>query len=98
MYSLGLIIGELLIPAILFGIAVLLAKRSKVVAWVFFGVSIALEALSLIGQWSKLSSQMVYLGGAAEKAMGSQFAVKVGLYVILTVVAFVWIRARSAKR
>ena len=89
-YTFGKLIGFLLIPFVIYLVAVLLAKKYKVAAWILFAVGTVLSVLSLLGQQKSIN-----MWGSVFPELQSLQTSKILLFVVLAVVALVLIAVRA---
>ena len=90
-HSFGIIIGFLAIPFVIYLVAVLLAKKYKVVSWILFAVGTGLSALSLIGQQRQIGSIGLLYSG-----LKSLQTTKILTFLVLSVAALTLIATRAS--
>lgn len=95
-YSIGAILGGLLIPIVIYLVAILLAKRVSSLAWILYIGGTILTIISLVGEGKQIANVAYYFGSAAE-ALQSQHTTKIVLFVVLAIGALMIILARAKK-
>ena len=96
-YSAGVVLGSLLIPLVLYVIAILVAKKTAALAWVLYGAGTILTVLSLAGESKTIRLVSTYYGSSAADAIRSQHITKLTIFVVLALAALMLIIARSKK-
>ena len=96
-YMIGRVLGGLLIPVVIYLIAILVAKPSKVAGWIIFAVGAGLSALSLLGESRSLTNMSTMYSSDLTSSLETAFMIKLFGIVVLTAAAAFAISRRARK-
>lgn len=92
MYNIGFILGFILIPALFFVIAILIAKKKAWISWILFAVGCLLMIMSMLGRGKELQ----YANTAVQGAAQSQNTLIWIIFAVLAVISIILILKRSS--
>lgn len=91
MYNIGFILGYIMIPAIFFVIAILVAKKKAWLSWLLFVVGCLLQIVSMLGRGKELQ----YASAAVQDAVQSQNTLIWIVFAVLALISIILILKRS---